>query len=240
MLLKVEELTKSYGGLMAVDGMSFGVEKGSIMGLIGPNGAGKTTLFEVISGFQRPTSGNCYFKEERIDNLKPNKICFRGIGRTFQIPQIFPTFTVFETLLVAALLHLSIQKARDRTQDVLETVGLSHKAEEITENLTIPEQKRLEVGRALASNPELLLLDEVMSGLNVVESKEMIELIQRLQDQGMTFILVEHVMHIIMGLCERIVVLNFGKKIAEGTPEEIANNEQVIEAYLGREGSTVA
>jgi len=225
---------------MAIDGMSFGVEKGSIMGLIGPNGAGKTTLFEVISGFQRPTSGNCYFKEERIDNLKPHKICFRGIGRTFQIPQIFPTFTVFETVLVAALLHLSIQKARDRTQDVLETVGLSHKAEEITENLTIPEQKRLEVGRALASNPELLLLDEVMSGLNVVESKEMIELIQRLQDQGLTFIMVEHVMRIIMGLCERIVVLNFGKKIAEGTPEEIANNEQVIEAYLGREGSTVA
>lgn len=240
MLLRVEELTKSYGGLQAVDGMSFEVEKGSIMGLIGPNGAGKTTLFEVISGFQRPTSGYCYFKEERIDNLKPHQICFRGIGRTFQIPQIFPSFTVFETVLVAALLHLSIKKARDRTHDVLETVGLSEKAEEITENLTIPEQKRLEVGRALASNPELMLLDEVMSGLNVVESKEMIELIQRLQDQGLTFILVEHVMHIIMGLCERIVVLNFGKKIAEGTPEEIANNEQVIEAYLGREGSTVA
>ncbi len=240
MLLKVEELTKSFGGLMAIDSMSFGVEKGSIIGLIGPNGAGKTTLFEVISGFQRPTNGTCYFKEERIDNLKPHKICFRGIGRTFQIPQIFPSFTVFETVLVAALLHLSIQEARDRTHDVLETVGLSAKAEEITENLTIPEQKRLEVGRALASNPELLLLDEVMSGLNVVESKEMIELIKRLQDQGMTFILVEHVMHIIMGLCERIVVLNFGKKIAEGTPEEIANNEQVIEAYLGREGSTVA
>ncbi|GAF98841.1 unnamed protein product [marine sediment metagenome] len=240
MLLKVEELTKSFGGLIAIDSMSFEVEKGSIIGLIGPNGAGKTTLFEVISGFQRPTSGNCYFKEERIDNLKPHQICFRGIGRTFQIPQIFPSFTVFETVLVAALLHLSIQEARDRTHDVLETVGLSAKAEEITENLTIPEQKRLEVGRALASNPELLLLDEVMSGLNVVESKEMIELIKRLQDQGMTFILVEHVMHIIMGLCERIVVLNFGKKIAEGTPEEIANNEQVIEAYLGREGSTVA
>lgn len=240
MLLKVEELTKSFGGLIAIDGMSFGVEKGAIMGLIGPNGAGKTTLFEVISGFQRPTSGYCYFKEERIDNLKPHKICFRGIGRTFQIPQIFPSFTVFETVLVAALLHLSIQEARDRTHDVLEIVGLSAKAEEITENLTIPEQKRLEVGRALASNPELLLLDEVMSGLNVVESKEMIELIKRLQDQGMTFMLVEHVMHIIMGLCERIVVLNFGKKIAEGTPEEIANNEQVIEAYLGREGSTVA
>jgi branched-chain amino acid transport system ATP-binding protein len=239
-LLKVEELTKSYGGLQAVDGMSFEVEKGSIIGLIGPNGAGKTTLFEVISGFQRPTSGYCYFKEERIDNLKPHQICFRGIGRTFQIPQIFPSFTVFETVLVAALLHLSIKKARDRTHDVLETVGLSEKAEEITENLTIPEQKRLEVGRALASNPELMLLDEVMSGLNVVESKEMIELIQRLQGQGLTFILVEHVMHIIMELCERIVVLNFGKKIAEGTPEEIANNEQVIEAYLGREGSTVA
>lgn len=240
MLLRVEELTKNFGGLLAVDDMSFEVEKGSIIGLIGPNGAGKTTLFELISGFRRPTSGYCYFKEERIDKLKPHQICFRGIGRTFQIPQIFPSFTVFETVLVAALLHLSIKEARHRAHNVLETVGLSTKAEEITENLTIPEQKRLEVGRALASNPELLLLDEVMSGLNVVESKEMIELIQGLQDRGMTFIMVEHVMHIIMGLCERIVVLNFGRKIAEGTPEEIANNEQVIEAYLGRGGGAVA
>ena len=240
MLLRVEELTKNFGGLLAVDGMSFNVEKGSIIGLIGPNGAGKTTLFELISGFQRPTSGYCYFKKKRIDKLKPHQITSRGIGRTFQIPQIFSSFTVFETILVAALLHLTTKKARDRTHDVLETVGLSAKSEEITENLTIPEQKRLEVGRALASNPELMLLDEVMSGLNIVESKEMTELIQRLQEQGMTFILVEHVMHIIMGLCERIVVLNFGKKIAEGTPEEIVKNKQVIEAYLGKEGEAVA
>jgi branched-chain amino acid transport system ATP-binding protein len=239
-LLRIEGLTKSFGGLLAVDNMSFDVEQGAIMGLIGPNGAGKTTLFEVVSGFQRPTKGHCYFNDERIDHLKPHQICSRGIGRTFQIPQIFPSFTVFETVLVAALLHLPIREARHRSDEVLQTVELSVKSGERTENLTIPDQKRLEVGRALASNPLLLLLDEVMSGLNVVESRDMINLIQRLKSQGMTFILVEHVMHIIMGLCERIVVLNFGQKIAEGPPKEIANDEQVIEAYLGRGGEALA
>jgi branched-chain amino acid transport system ATP-binding protein len=235
LLLEVKDLTKSFGGLLAIDGISFSVEKGEIIGLIGPNGAGKSTLFEVISGFYRPTGGHCYFKDERIDRLKPHDICKRGIGRTFQIPQIFPSFTVFETVLVAALIHLPLKFAKDRVMEILDTVNLLAKANEMTTDLTIPDQRRLEVGRALASNPELMLLDEVMSGLNVVEAKGMIELFHKLHERGMTFILVEHVMHIIMELCKRIIVLNFGKKIAEGTPEEIANNEEVINAYLGRE-----
>ncbi|MBW1681223.1 MAG: ABC transporter ATP-binding protein [Deltaproteobacteria bacterium] len=236
-LLKVECLTKRFGGLVALDRVSLEVEEGHIMGVIGPNGAGKTTLFGTISGFHKPQEGAVYFRGRRIDGLKPHRICKMGLVRTFQIAQPFPGFTPLETLVTAALNTLPLARARKRAREVLEMVGLAEKAQEEGGNLTIADQKALEVGKAIATGGRLILLDEVMAGLTVLEAQTMMSLVKRLQAQGFTFLMVEHVMYVIMKLCDRIVVLNFGQKIAEGTPGEIAGNKTVIDAYIGEEAA---
>ena len=236
-MLVIDHLTKDFEGLRALDEVSFEAKRGEILGLIGPNGSGKTTLFNVVSGCYRPTGGTVFFKDERIDGLKPHQVSRKGLLRTFQIPQVFGTFTAIDTVMVAALGHLHRNEARKKAGEIMEIVGLAPKAHLLTGSLTAADHKILEVARALACKPEMILLDETLAGLTVVEAQAMIELIKRLQDEGITFIMVEHVMHIIMSLCPHIVVLNFGQKIAEGSPEDIAKNQDVVESYLGKGAS---
>ena len=237
--LKVESITKNFGGLTALSDVSLEIEKGDLLGIIGPNGAGKTTLFSTISGFHKPNRGSIYFKEKRIDGLKPHQIGKMGLIRTFQIAQPFLGFTPYETLITAALNHLSMREARRKAGEVLEMVGLADKRDEDGASLTTADQKALEMGKALSAGGELILLDEVMAGLTVPEAESIMSLVKRLCDDGISFLMVEHVMFIIMKLCPRIVVLNFGEKIAEGTAEEISKNKMVIDSYLGEEADFV-
>ncbi len=238
-LLRVERVSKNFGGLVALDEVSLEVERGGLVGVIGPNGAGKTTLFGTISGFHKPHRGEIYFKGRRVDGLKPHQICKMGLVRTFQIAQPFLGFTPYETLVTAALNKLSMNQARKKAREILDMVGLTDKADEDGASLTIADQKALEMGKALAAGGDLILLDEVMAGLTLPEAEVVMSLITRLRDEGLTFLMVEHVMFIIMKLCERIVVLSFGQKIAEGTPEEIAKNQTVIDSYFGEEAGLV-
>jgi branched-chain amino acid transport system ATP-binding protein len=237
--LTVEGISKNFGGLVALNEVSLEVEEGELMGVIGPNGAGKTTLFSTISGFHKPERGEIYFKGKRIDGRKPHQICKMGLVRTFQIAQPFLGFTPYETLVAAALNSLSMNQARKRAEEVLEMVGLRDKAHEDGASLTIADKKALEMGKAIAAGGRLILLDEVMAGLILPEAEVVMSLIKKLREEGLTFLMVEHVMFIIMRLCERIVVLSFGQKIAEGTPEEIANNQTVIDSYFGEESNFV-
>lgn len=233
-ILQVEHLSKDFGGLRAVDDLSFDLQKGEILGLIGPNGAGKSTVFEMISGFRPPTEGTISFNGENIVGLTPHLICHKGIGRTFQLVQTFPSLTTRETVMLAGLWRYSKDMAFQRAEKILDFVGLARKANLYPDKLTIAEQKSLEFARALAGETQVLLLDEIMAGLLPTETKIKMDLVRQVQDQGISIILVEHVMQAIMGLCSRIIVLNFGQKIAEGTPQEISSNNAVIEAYLGR------
>jgi len=233
-MLVIDRITKTFGGLVALNDVSLQVEKGKIVGLIGPNGSGKTTLYEVISGFYSPTTGEVFFNGERIDRLPPHKILNRGLARSFQVVQLFESFTAYETVLLAALHRLPMAQARKMTEEVLDLVGLADRGQELVSNLTLPNQKAVEVGKVIAAQPEMVLLDEVMAGLNEPEARVVVALIRKLRDEGMTFLVVEHRVEIIMDLCDRIVALNFGKKVAEGTPHEVANSKEVIEAYLGR------
>jgi branched-chain amino acid transport system ATP-binding protein len=235
-MLAVEQVTKAFGGLVAVDGLSFRVEPGEIVGLIGPNGSGKSTAFEVISGFQRPTRGEVHFDGQRIDGLPPHVIVERGIARAFQLVQLFPSFTVEETILLAALHRSPIGPARKKTAEVIDLVGLAPIAQELVSNLSLPDHKRLEFGKVMATTPKLILLDELMAGLTENVASELSQLIQRLRrEENVTFVMVEHRMEIIMDLCDRVVALNFGQKLAEGPPREVAADRQVIEAYLGED-----
>ena len=234
-MLVVDHLTKAFGGLIAVNDVSFEVQKGQIVGLIGPNGSGKTVTFEVISGFYRPTQGKIVFNGEAISGLLPHQVLARGLARSFQIVQTFPSFTVYDTVLLAALHILPMPEARKRAQEVLEMTGLAPRAHRLVPALTLPDHKALEVAKVIASRPKMALLDEVMAGLTEPEARQVMAVIKKLRDEGITFLVVEHRMEIVMDLCDRIIALTFGKKIAEGTPREVATNKAVVEAYLGEE-----
>lgn len=235
-LLEIRNLTKRFGGLLAVNDVSFDVEEGQIVGLIGPNGAGKTTVFNLISAVYKPTSGTITFDGLNLVGMNPHDIAAAGIGRTFQVVKPFAELTVLENVMVGAFLRTNNPgQAREKAAEVLQFVGLAHKADEPARSLTLPDRKRLEVARALATEPKLLLLDEVMAGLNPTEVQEAVALVRQIQAQGVTILMIEHVMQVTMSLCERIVVLNYGQHLAEGTPEEVTGNPEVIKAYLGEE-----
>jgi branched-chain amino acid transport system ATP-binding protein len=239
-LLEGSNVSKNFGGLKALYDVNFVVEPGEIVGLIGANGAGKTTLFNVISGVYGPSSGHVCFKGERITGMKPYQICRKGVGRTFQVVKPFLNMTVLRNVCVGKLFGRDQRKHRKDAEreagQILERMGLSQKADVLARELTLADRKRLEIGRALATNPELLLLDEVLAGLTPSETTQAMILIREIQQNlGVTILMVEHVMRAVIGICSRILVLHYGKKIAEGTPHEITENSAVIEAYLGEE-----
>jgi branched-chain amino acid transport system ATP-binding protein len=238
-ILEGQGVTKYFGGLAAVSNIDFYIDQGEILGLIGPNGAGKTTLFNLISGSLPLSSGEIRFKDQKLNGLKPHQICKTGVGRTFQETKVFGNMPVLQNTLVGAFFgrpdRISGTDAAREASQALEFVGLSEMGATPVKDLTLVDQKRVEVARALATKPELLLLDELMAGLNPAEVSEAMQLVTKIRDTGITIFMVEHVMKAIMGICERIMVLHHGEKIAEGTPQEIAANKTVIEIYLGED-----
>ena len=238
MMLKVTGLTKIFGGLRAVDNASLGVDEGRIVALIGPNGAGKTTLFACIAGFLPLNGGRVEFLGQDITGLPVHRIARAGMVRTFQITQPFAKLTVHENIAVGAYQKFSDRaRAWAHAQAIAEQVGMAHMLAQPASELTVAGRKRLELARALATSPRLLLLDEVMAGLNPSEILEIIAIIRQIRDSGVTVLLIEHVMHAVMSLSDHIHVLSYGKIIAEGSPQQVVNNQAVVEAYLGR-GST--
>ena len=239
-MLEVRELSKSFGGLKAVDQASLDVRQGEIVGLIGPNGAGKTTLFAAIAGFHTPDAGRVAFEGSDITGLPPHKICAAGMVRTFQITQPFAKISVRENIMVSAYFHTANRGTAEREAEaVAATVGMAGQLDQMGADLTVAGRKRLELARALATGPRLLLLDEVMAGLNPTEIVEIVEVIKGIRDSGVTILLIEHVMQAVTSLAERVYVLNQGRMIAEGTPASIAEDAQVIEAYLGHGAAKV-
>jgi branched-chain amino acid transport system ATP-binding protein len=236
-LLVVDQVIKRFRGLTAVDGASFQVGEGEIFAVIGPNGAGKTTLFNLIAGVLGPDAGAISFEGTRIDGLTPDAICRRGIGRTFQLVRPFPALTVDDNALIGALLRRSsVEAARAHARDVLRRLDLYDKRHQLASALTLPDRKRLEVARALATDPKLLLLDEVMAGLRPAETDRMVAILRALnRDSGITILLIEHVMRAVMALAGRVLVLHHGAAIAEGTPEVVVRDQAVIDSYLGAE-----
>jgi len=233
-LLEVKDLSKFFGGLAAVSNVSFEVREGEILGLIGPNGAGKTTLFNMINGFYPPSKGEVFFKGDRISGLKPYQICKRGMGRTFQVVKPLQRMSVLDNVIASAFIRAgSKQAAEVRAREVIDFVGLGDDVHVISKGLPLGKRKKLEIARALATGPELLLLDESFAGLNPAELDEAIEIIRKIKAKGVTILIIEHHMKVIMSISDRIVVINYGQKIAEGIPHEIGNNPLVIEAYLG-------
>ncbi len=236
-ILEAEGLNKHFGGLAATTAVDLEVRQGEILGLIGPNGAGKTTLFNLLSGALKPDSGTIRFKGTDLAGLKPHQISRMGIARTFQSVKIFSRMSVFNNVLLGHLFgrghSTTAGIARKETAEILEFVELSQLQDLRATDLILANQKRLEVARALATNPDLLLLDELMAGLTPTEIAQAMELVKKIRDKGVTIVMIEHVMKAIMSICDRIVVLHHGEKIAEGAPEEIARNKTVIEVYLG-------
>jgi len=235
-VLRVENLTKKFGGLTAVSDVSFIVDDGEVLGLIGPNGAGKTTCFNMIAGSLPPTKGKVHFKDETITGLAPHKICHKGIARTFQIVKPLKKLSVFNNVLIAVLSKIkSLNEAEGKAREVIAFSGMENLADKKAGELSTGNLKRLELTRALATNPSLLLLDEPMGGLNGQEVEQAIQLIKDIKETGMTVVIIEHIMRALMQVSDRIVVLAQGEKIAEGVPGDIARNDAVIKAYLGEE-----
>ena len=241
-ILSLRNVTKRFGGLVAVDNVSFDVYRGEILGLIGPNGAGKTTLFNCITGVYKPEKGRIFFRGVDITGWPPHEVAKIGIARTFQVVKPFGELSVKENVMVGALFgrkhkEMTADEAERKAGEILDFLGLGDKAELPAKALNIHEKKILELARALAAEPELLLLDEVLAGLTPKEIEVMLDIISRIRsEKRVTIIMVEHVMHAVMNIADRIVVLNYGRKIAEGTPEEVASNEEVVRAYLGDPG----
>jgi branched-chain amino acid transport system ATP-binding protein len=236
-LLSIDAVSKRFRGVLAVDQVSFGIRPGSIAALIGPNGAGKTTLFNMIAGMLAPDRGSIVFADERIDGLKPDQVCRRGIGRTFQLVRPFPALSVEDNVIVGALLHRHDPAlARRRAHEVLAQLDLFDKRTQRASALTLPDRKRLEVARALATDPKLLLLDEVMAGLRPAETDRMVSILRELnRATGLTILLIEHVMRAVMALAESVLVLHHGAAIAQGAPAAVVRDPAVVQSYLGAE-----
>ncbi|MBN2332668.1 MAG: ABC transporter ATP-binding protein [Deltaproteobacteria bacterium] len=235
-LFEVKNLTKKFGGLVAVNDVSFQVHEGEIFGLIGPNGSGKTTTFNCINNFYPITSGDILFKGQSIKGMKTHKICHLGIGRTFQVVKPLARLTVLDNVTASAFCRVnSIAKARETAHEVLEFCELYPERDKLAKSLPIGGRKRLEIARALATKPDLLLFDETAAGLTPTEVDLAIELIKKIRDSGISILIIEHIMKLIMTISDRIHAINFGQTIASGTPEEVANNQAVIEAYLGED-----
>ena len=233
-LLEIRNVSKHFGGLAALTHITYEVNKGEILGLIGPNGAGKTTLFNVVNGFYPPTEGEVFFKGEKISHLKPHQICKRGVGRTFQVVRPLQRMTTLDNVIASAFLRAkSKAEATAMAVENLQFTGLYEDRNAISKGLPLGKRKKLEITRALATQPEMLLLDESFAGLNPSEQNDLIEIIRRVRERGITIMVIEHHMKVIMSISDRIVVLNYGEKIAEGNPKEIGNSPLVIEAYLG-------
>ncbi|SMF28673.1 ABC transporter ATP-binding protein [Desulfovibrio gilichinskyi] len=233
-MLKFEEVTMKFGGLTAVNSLNLEIEKGQILGLIGPNGAGKSTAFNCASGVYTPSTGKVFFDGEDITGYKPWDLCRKGLARTFQIVKPFATKTVLYNTTVAAFANTnSRDEAESIALDVLKSMHLDHRKDDISGSLTIADRKRLEIAKAMATKPKLLLLDEVMAGLRPTEVDEMIDVFREIRENGITIFVIEHIMRAIMALSDELVVIHFGTKISEGKPEEVAQDENVIKAYLG-------
>jgi branched-chain amino acid transport system ATP-binding protein len=237
-LLQVEKIIKSFGGLMALCEVNFEIHQGEIFGVIGPNGSGKTTLFNVITGFLKANKGKVTFMGKDITGLPPHQICRKGIARIFQLVKPFHQLTTLQNVMVGRAYGkdpaTNIRRAKEEVAGILNFVGLGNKIEVIASQLTMAERKKLELARALAAHPQLLLLDELMAGLNSAETETAMDLVNKIKDSGVTVIMVEHIMKAVLGISDRIIVLNAGEKIAEGSPKEVVKNQLVIEAYLGK------
>jgi branched-chain amino acid transport system ATP-binding protein len=233
-ILEVNHLGITFGGLKAVDDLTFHVKEGEILGLIGPNGAGKSTTFNMLSGALKPTTGEIFYRGEAIQGIKPWKVCKKGVSRTFQKIKVFADMTVLENAMAGTFLNTHDKKiAIQRSEGVLERVGLNDKKDNLAKNLTLADRKKLEIARSLCNDPDLLLVDEMMCGLTTKEMESMMKLLRDLSAEGKTLIVVEHIMAVIMSLSNRLIVLDHGQLIAEGEPKEVGKNERVIEAYLG-------
>jgi branched-chain amino acid transport system ATP-binding protein len=232
--LEIRKVSRFFGGLAAIKDVSFALRQGEILGLIGPNGAGKTTLFNVVNGFYHPSRGEVFFKDHKISGSKPHQICRQGIARTFQVVKPLQRMSVLDNVVASSFLRAkNKQQAVEMAVEALRFTGLYDDRDVISRGLPLGKRKRLEIARALATQPEVLLLDESFAGLNPSELDESIAIIRRIKDKGITIMIIEHHMRVIMAISDRIVVLNYGEKIAEGTPLEIRGNPLVVEAYLG-------